>query len=156
MFNLDNLPLAINFLAQLPIFCIHSGSTICFKKNAPHTDQCSSHFLVILLNIIHNFTLNYKHTITCTRSQCCWWGDLFLILFTCLYSKRVALYIFIHSAFISSSLIGSLVSTQSVLKMSTALRVLRPDYARCFWRVIVTTTDPFFHCIFIVLYIIYV
>ena len=33
--------------------------------------------------------------------------------------------------------------------MSTALRVLRPDCARCFWCVIlranVTSTDPFFH-----------
>ena len=56
---------------------------------------------------------------------------------------------FIHSNLISRSLIGSLVNTRSVLKMSTALRVLRPDCARCFWcviaRVIVISTDPFFH-----------
>ena len=40
-------------------------------------------------------------------------------------------------------------NTRSVLKMSTALRVLRTDCARCFWcvitRVNVTSTDPFFH-----------
>ena len=56
---------------------------------------------------------------------------------------------FIHSNLISCSLIGSLVNTWSVLKMSTALRVLCPDWARCFWcviaRVNVTSTDPFFH-----------
>ena len=55
---------------------------------------------------------------------------------------------FIHSNLISCSLIGSLVNTRSVLKMSTALRVLRPDCARCFWCVIacgnITSTDPFF------------
>ena len=55
---------------------------------------------------------------------------------------------FIHSNLVSCSLIGSLVNTQSVLKMSTPLRVLRPDCVRCFWcviaRVNVTSTDPFF------------
>ena len=51
---------------------------------------------------------------------------------------------FIHPNLISCSLIGSLVNTWSVLKMSTALRVLRPDCTRCFWCVIVTSTDPFF------------
>ena len=40
---------------------------------------------------------------------------------------------FIHSNLISCSLIGSLVNMQSVLKMSTALRILHPDCVRCFW-----------------------
>ena len=56
--------------------------------------------------------------------------------------------IFIHSNLISYPLIGSLVNTRSVLKMSTALHILHPDCARCFcWvimRVKVTSTDPFF------------
>ena len=39
-------------------------------------------------------------------------------------------YTFIHSNLISCSLIGSLVNTRSVLKMSTALRVLRQDCAQ--------------------------
>ena len=38
--------------------------------------------------------------------------------------------VFIHSNLISCSLIGSLVNTRSVLKMSTALRVLRQDCAQ--------------------------
>ena len=62
--------------------------------------------------------------------------------------RAYACRLFIHSNFISCSLIGSLVNTRSALKMSTALHVLRPDCARCFWcvivRVIVTSTDPFF------------
>ena len=37
---------------------------------------------------------------------------------------------FIHSNLFSCSLTGSLVNTRSVLKMSTALRVLRPDCAQ--------------------------
>ena len=55
---------------------------------------------------------------------------------------------FIHFNLISCSLIGSFIDTRSALKMSTALRVLRPDCTRCFWCVIartnVTSTDPFF------------
>ena len=54
-------------------------------------------------------------------------------------------YIFIHSNLVSYSLIGSLINTRIVLKMSTALRVLRPDCASCFCWVIVLSTDPFFH-----------
>ena len=42
----------------------------------------------------------------------------------------VIYHLFIHSNLISCSLIGSLVSTRSVLKMSTALRVLRQDCAQ--------------------------
>ena len=52
--------------------------------------------------------------------------------------------LFIHSNLISCPLIDFLVNMQSVLKMSTALRVLCPDYARFFWCVNVTSTDPFF------------
>ena len=44
--------------------------------------------------------------------------------------------VFIHSYLISCSLIGSSVNARSVLKMSTELRVLRTDCARCFWCVI--------------------
>ena len=55
---------------------------------------------------------------------------------------------FIHSNLISCSLIGSLVNTRSVWKMSTALRILCPDCVTSFWCVIthmnVTLTDPFF------------
>ena len=67
--------------------------------------------------------------------------------------------IFIHSNLISCSLIGSFVNTRSVLKMSTALRVLRPDCARCFWRVIarvnVTSTDPFFHWVKLLIFLMF-
>ena len=63
------------------------------------------------------------------------------------FTIRIDKIIFIHSYLISCSLIGSLVNKRSVLKMSTALRVLRPDCARCFWYVIArvnidTSTDP--------------
>ena len=55
----------------------------------------------------------------------------------------------IHTLSTFCSLIGSLVNTRSVLKMSTALLILRPDCARCFLCVIahvnVTSTDPFSH-----------
>ena len=40
---------------------------------------------------------------------------------------------FIHSNLISCSLIGSLINTQSVFKMSTPLHVLPPHCVRCFW-----------------------
>ena len=64
------------------------------------------------------------------------------------HTNVVTYIVFIHSNLISCSLIGSSVNTRSVLKMSTTLRVLRPDCERCFWcaiaRVIVTSTDPFF------------
>ena len=46
-------------------------------------------------------------------------------------AEGMVYYLFIHSNLISCPLIGS--NTRSVLKMSTALRVLRPDCVRCFW-----------------------
>ena len=59
--------------------------------------------------------------------------------------------IFIHSNYISCSLIGSLVNTRSVENVHCTPRTaprLRPDCAMCFWCVIaranVTSTDPFF------------
>ena len=54
---------------------------------------------------------------------------------------------FIHFYFISCSLIGSLVNTQSALKMSNALYVLRQTMCDAFgaWsRVNITSTDPYF------------
>ena len=64
-----------------------------------------------------------------------------------------------NSNLISCSLIGPLVNTRSVLKMSTALRVLRPDCSRCFWwviaRVNVTSTDTFFHWIKLLIFFVF-
>ena len=55
---------------------------------------------------------------------------------------------FIHSNLVSCSLIGPLINTWSVLKMTTALRILGPDCRKCLWCMIacmiVKSTDHFF------------
>ena len=69
-------------------------------------------WLIRILNFLESCIQLEAGMFDCVGMGCCW---------------------FIHSNLISCSLIGSLVNTRRVLKMPTALRVLRPDCRRCFW-----------------------
>ena len=69
----------------------------------------------------------YNVKLAVTSRQC----DLAIVMHASQYTPFAGICIqFIHSNLISCSLIGSLVNTRSVLKMSTVLRVLRQDCAQ--------------------------
>ena len=105
--------------------------------------------MILVDSLADGMTSLYWHLVQCIflflywsfMSYCLWWTRLCNLLACILYFGIINDWIiFIHAYLIS--LIGSLVNTRSVLKMSNALSVLGPNWAWYVWCVIAHELDP--------------